>query len=753
MSALEGKKLSSLQIVSPPAKAASGPAVEVPEELEHAGKATLAISGMWCTSCANAVESVLAKQRGVSSAAVSFASETARVLWNPAQTSLSEIIRGAQKLGYGILPVARADTQYQNISKEVKALKRRLALSAFFTVSTMAAMQLLHNAAGRVGAGGQRVLYAGMILGALIVVLYGGWLFLKAGWRTLRAGVPGMDFLISLGAAGAFSLSVWNLLRGSSALYFDSATMLITLLLAGRLIEHAARKKSRSVIQTLLSEAPDRASMVREGTRDDRCAVGDIPRGALIRIRPGERISLDGTVHAGESQVDNSLITGESAPVFVGPGSLVLAGAINTDGELIVKVERTKGERRIDQISARMETMLGSKSRYETVAAFFARKLVPAVIVIAVAAGVCVFFSSGSLEKSILRALVVLVITCPCALGLATPMALLVALGRGARQGIVYRDGETLEQLARVDTVFFDKTGTLTEGKPFVVSVTAAPGVSPNEVLAAAACAEWGSEHPLARAIREKAGQFSPADGTSKAIPGKGVEWQAASGETIVVGSRGLLEERGIECREEPAGPGSSVYVAKDRRCIGRIIIDDALRTDARETVTRLKEGKFAVSMLTGDEEAAAWRVGSETGLAADEIYARVSPEKKEEIISERQSSGRVVAYVGEGLNDGPALSAAQAGIAVQGACDLALAAAPVVLQRGGIAGVWEAIRIARKAKSIMRQNLFLGVVYNFIAIPVAALGYATPMIAAAAMVLSSLCVTLNSLRLMATRS
>ncbi len=745
------KKGSSLQVMDSNQAAANKAAAAlsaepVPEELEKSGSVTLAVSGMWCASCASAVEATLRKQPGVISARVVFASETARVVWDPAQTVLSEIIRGASNLGYGISSIAKSDSYYQNIKHSINDLRRRLFVSLIFGLYAMLAVMALH--AGLIPETSVLYVVQSAVFATLCVLCYGGWLFFKAGFRTLRAGVPGMDFLISMGAIGSLLLSLWNLYRGQGELYLDSASMLIVLLLCGRYIEHTARRKSRSLIRTLLSEAPDKAAVIKEGGKDERCPVERIHKGAHIRLRPGERISLDGKVIRGESHLDNSLITGETAPVLVVPGSKVLAGAINTEGELEVEVEAVKGQRRIDEISRRMENMLAEKTSYETLAAYFARKLIPVVLIIALATTAYLLLIGAGIEQSLVRAVAVLVISCPCALGLATPMALLVAIGKAAQEGIILRDGETLEQLSRLNGVLFDKTGTLTEGKAYLVSVHPAPGYCAEQVVHAAVCAERGSEHPIAKAIWQTAIGFCPPPGQTKAVPGKGVQWRSDQGDRIVVGSRTWLEEQGFKIGQDGAPEGTPVYVGANGLFLGTIVVDDKVRPDAKSTLDGLAKLGLALEMITGDEQAAALRVAQAVGIAKEFVHAKTSPEQKAEIITRKQEKGEFFAYVGEGLNDGPALTAACVGVAVQGACDLALASAPVVLQQGGISGVLKAINLAKKTRRIMKQNLFFGVLYNLLAVPLAVMGYVNPTIAAVAMVLSSLSVTLNSLRL-----
>lgn len=721
---------------------------EIPSGLERAGKASLAISGMWCAGCAHAVERVLERQPGVMKASVSFAAEIARVEWDVSRTTLAKIIEGASTLRYGLSTVAKLDEHYRAIEHEIKSLRLRLTVGALFSLWTMLAPML--SSLKGVSPETRFALIVSSAVSCGLVIAVAGWPFLKMAWRSLRAGVPGMDFLVSLGSLSAFLLSLWNLQGGTNELYFDAASMIVVLLLAGRLVEHAARRKSRSAVHTLLSEAPNRATVVDETGKEQRLLVGEIRKGSRIRVRPGARFALDGLVVKGSSHVDNSLLTGEAMPQPVKTGDVVLAGAINQEGELLVEVQSEEGSRRIDRISENIREMLAGKSRYEAAASFFARRLVLLVVPISlVSAAICLALG-GTPEEALLRAVSVIVITCPCALGLATPMALLVALGRAASFGIVFRDGETLEQLASVDSVYFDKTGTLTQGRAYVSQALPAPGVSRELLLLTAAKAEAGSEHPLARAIRQAAPTAEAPSGSGETVPGKGLVWRGDEGDVIIVGSAEFLQEQGVAVLDSEPSEGTSVHTAKNGSWLGVIVLDDTLREGTQETLKDLRDLDLVIGILTGDSEKASLRFAEMAGLERERTHFRLSPEEKAVFINKLAESGRKPAYVGEGLNDGPALGAAVVGMAVQGACDLALVTAPVVLQSGGIIGVYHAIRLARRTRRVMKQNLFLAFVYNALAIPLAAAGMVSPFIAAIAMVLSSLSVTLNSLRLRA---
>jgi heavy metal translocating P-type ATPase len=719
-------------------------------ELDTGGSAVIDVRGMWCTSCANAVERVLARQPGVLDAKVSFTAESAHVQWDPRQTSLARLLEPVARLGYTALPEEASRDRRAHLAREVRALQLRLVVAALFSMWVMLAQWALYldsahqmPAAARYGL----ALFAGAT--TLPVLFYCGWPFLRAAWRTLRAGAPGMDVLVASGALVAFLLSLWRLLAGSAEVYFDSAAMIISLLLAGRLIEHSIRAKTTDTVRSLLALPAETVSVMDADGSERRVLGKRVESGARVRVRPGERAAIDGVIESGTSTLDRSLLTGESTPVTVAPGDTVAAGSLNGTGALIVRVTAAQGQRRIDAIARAVRQMLARRTASEALAERFTRYLVPLVFIVAV-----MTFALGVLRHvtpsvAIEHAMAVLIITCPCALGLATPLALMAGAGRAARSGILFQNVEALEKAAHIDTVLFDKTGTLTLGRPTVVGIHAARGISNERLLATAATAGAGSEHPLARAIREAAQTADERIGTPRAIPGQGVVWIGRDADQILVGTRALLEQYGVRSlTEAPQHRDTTVHVAENGQALGYLRFADGARSGAREAIAELSERGMVLAVLTGDRLGPALSIARALGLHPDAIHADQSPEAKAQRILEMRAAGHTVAFVGDGLNDGPALAAADFGIAVQNASATSAAAAAVVLANGGIEKLTEVLLLGRRTAGVMRQNLTWAVGYNLLALPLAVSGVVSPALAAAAMVLSSLSVTLNAWRL-----
>ncbi|MBN3794116.1 cation-translocating P-type ATPase [Burkholderia sp. Ac-20392] len=716
---------------------------------EAGGSAVVDVRGMWCPSCANAVERVLARQHGVLDARVSFAAEAAHVQWDATQTSLATLLDAVARLGYTATLESTNRDRRAHLAREAARVRMRLIVAIVFGMWAMPAQWTLYLDA-------QNTIPESIRLGlawfagatTLPVLLFSGWSFLRAAWRTLRAGAPGMDVLVACGATIAFGLSVWRLLTGSSDVFFDSTAMIVTLLLAGRLIEHTIRARASDAMQALLALPAETVMMVGDDGSQREVLAKRAVAGQRFVLRPGERAALDGRIESGVSTLDRALLTGESQPVAVSAGDMVEAGVLNGTGSLTVRVTSVVGERRADAIAQTLRRMLARKTSTDALSERFTRYFVP--FIFTAAAATCVYggWSGIGWGAALEHAIAVLVITCPCALGLATPLALMVGAGRAARAGILFQDVEAIERAGRIDAVFFDKTGTLTLGQPHVVSVHPESGSCEEAVLAAAAMAEQGSEHPLARALRCGVSDVDVSAGESEAIPGMGVVWRGDEGTRIVVGSGALLAREGIAAADRPGTEGTVVFVARNGRLLGHVVLSDAPRADASAAISELLARRIEVGMLTGDRAGPAITVADAVGLPRDCVRAGVSPEEKAEIVADAQKERRVVAFVGDGLNDGPALAAADYGIAVQSACASSSAAAAVVLSRGDVGQVADAISIGQRIARVMRQNLGWAATYNLIALPVAIAGYASPALAAVAMVCSSVSVTLNACRL-----
>ncbi|WP_232440545.1 heavy metal translocating P-type ATPase [Burkholderia ubonensis] len=717
--------------------------------------ATLDVRGMWCTSCANALERVLQRQPGTLDARVSFASESATVEWDPRRTSLGHLLEAAEKLGYACVPETDTPDRRAHTAALLQNLTVRLVVAVFCSMWVMTAQTTLYfTTAATVPEHVRYGLAALAAVATLPVVGYCAQPFFKAAWRTLRACVPGMDCLVAMGTSASFLLSVWRVAHGESVVYFDSAAMIVTFLLAGRWLELRVRSRMSDAVRVLLELPAQTARVLASDGAQTVVLAKRVARGSLIRVLPGERLPLDGIVMDGQSSLDRSLLTGESEPVGVRRGSFVEAGALNADGELVVCVKYGWGERRVDAIARSVRAMLARKTASQAIAERFTRCLVPAIATVAL----LVFVAGGLLgmrwTDALERAVAVLVITCPCALGMAVPLALSAGVGRAAREGILFRDVEAIEKAGKLSTFFLDKTGTLTEGKPRLVRALPASDVLETELFEDAALAERGSEHPIAAAIRslvspdKLACVVDAAPGTSRAVPGAGVVWGGSHGERILAGTAAFLRSHDVRVPDIDDA-NITVHVARDGHWRGMLCFADRPRDGAREAIDLLRAHGAAVAMLTGDRLAVARAIAPAVGLADSAIFAAQSPEQKAAHIVEAQATRRgAVAFVGDGLNDAPALAAADVGIAVGSALPASMAAASIVLVDAGVEKLDLALRLARRTTRAMHQNLAAAVVYNALAIPAAVFGFVSPATAAALMVASSMSVTLNAARL-----
>src|SRR5713101_1373806 len=610
------------------------------------------------------------------------------------------------------------------------------------------------------------------------VVLWGGWPFFERFWSSLVHRSPNMFTLIGLGTGAAYLDSVaatffpqifpasFRGMGGAAPVYFEAAAVITTLVLLGQVLELRARQRTSGAIRALLNLAPQQAHLLdADGTEKD-VALDQVKRGDRLRVRPGERIPVDGTVREGASTVDESMVTGEPMPVEKSTGDKVTGGTLNASGSFIMEAERVGSETMLAQIVKLVSEAQRSRAPLQRLADRVASYFVPAVIAIAIMAffGWILFGPEPRFAHALVAAVSVLIIACPCALGLATPMSIMVAVGRGAHAGVLIRNAEALETLAKVDILVVDKTGTLTEGKPQVtgIIVFAGSGFTEDSLLSIAASLERLSEHPLARAVvaaeQEKrlplaaASEFRP-------ISGRGVEG-FVSGKRVVAGTASFLREQGIEIPAEQtadAQQGSSaatpVYVAVEARTVGVILLSDRIKPSTPEAIRALRAEGIRLVMLTGDRRAVAAMVASELGI--EEVEAEVQPQQKAEIVKRLRDQGRIVAMAGDGINDAPALAAADVGIAMGTGTDVAIESAGIVLVKGDLRGIVRARRLSHAAIRNIRQNLAFAFLYNMMGIPIAAgifyplFGWLlSPMLASAAMSFSSVSVIANALRL-----
>ncbi|HEX2112596.1 MAG TPA: heavy metal translocating P-type ATPase [Gaiellaceae bacterium] len=665
----------------------------------------LAIEGMTCAGCAARVEKTLSGLDGVE-ASVNFATERATVAYDPGRTSPQDLVRAVEVAGYGASFDADAE---ERAAPRGERLRAALVLTAPLVVLAMAAPLQF--------AGWQ---WAAFAL-ATPVVLWAGWPFHRAAARYARHRTATMDTLVSIGTLAAWGWSTVALvaLDGGDT-YFEVGAVITTLVLLGRHLEAGARRRSGAAVRSLLELGAKQANALRDG-EEVSVLLDDVRAGDLLVVRPGDKIPTDGIVVEGESAVDESMLTGEPVPVDVRPGSEVAGATVNSWGRLVVRATRVGSETALAQIARLVAEAQGGKAPIQRLADRVAGVFVPAVLAIAVAALAGWLAATGDASEAIAAAVAVLIIACPCALGLATPTALMVGTGRGAQLGILIRGPEVLEQTRRVTTVVLDKTGTVTEGR-----LRLANGL-PDDVLRLAGAVEAASEHPVARAVaeaaRERIGSLPPVHGFRN-LPGRGVVG-------VVDGKRVAIDRNGVLVDGRPAG---------------RLELEDAVKPTSRDAVADLRTLGLEPVLLTGDAEPAARAVAAAVGI--DRVLAGVLPDGKAAEIRRLQNAGEVVAMVGDGVNDAPALAQADLGIAIGTGTDVAIEASDVTLVSGDLRAAADAIRLARRVLATIKGNLFWAFAYNVAAIPLAVAGVLNPMIAAAAMAGSSLFVVTNSLRL-----
>jgi Cu+-exporting ATPase len=701
------------------------------------------VSGMSCASCAQRVERAVNAVPGVRSASVNLARGTARVLVGPS-VAPAEIEEAIARAGY---KASRSLDLASRRASELKRARARLAL-AVLAGAPVIVMGMAHLQGLGWGV-------AQLVLAGLVVFVAGGPFFASA-LKNLRHGSANMDTLVALGSGAAFGFSIPALARGG-ALYFEVAVSIVALILLGKLLEARARGSASQALERLASLRPGTALKL-VGPEVREVPVDEVARGDLLLVRAGDQIPVDGVVVEGESAVDESMLTGESVPVRKKLGDTVAGATVNRDGSLRVRATEVGAGTVLARIVRLVEEAQGSKAPIQRLADRVAAFFVPAVLGLALLTGAgWVVVGGASAAHALFAAVSVLVIACPCAMGLATPTAVMVATGRAARRGILVKDAATLERAASVSCVLFDKTGTLTSGTPRVVEAVPLEGVDPKDWLRWAASLETESSHPLARSIVEhaRAQELALAPPCEvKLFPGRGVSGKV-EGHSVAVGSVDLLQELGMEVAplipvsEEKARRGlTSVLVSADARPMGVLGLLDAPRPSAARAVELLERFGVEVHLLSGDRAPVAAAVAARLGIAPARVHSEVLPEQKAAVVAHLKSEGKVVAMVGDGMNDAPALATADVGIAMGGGADVALEAAPLTLLRPDPSLVPEAIALARQSLRTIRGNLSWAFGYNVMAIPLAAAGLLSPMIAAGAMAFSSLSVVLNSLRL-----
>lgn len=740
-------------------------------------KEIIKISGMNCAACSSRVEKALSKTEGITSASVNLAAKTASVEYDPEIIKLSEIEAVIEKTGYGIIrkeKKAGKDEHKLRKEKEIRILRQKLLVSAIFAAPllylAMAPMipGITLPIPGFLDPVQHPLPYATAQMILVIPIVIAGNKFYFIGYKAIIQRSPNMDSLIAMGTTAAIVYSlyaIYNIAKGDPyaihSLYFESAGVIITLILLGKSLEAISMGKTSDAIKKLMGLAPKTAAVIQNGA-ELVIPVEDVEINQIILVKPGERIPVDGEVIEGYTAVDESMLTGESIPIDKKAGDKVYAATINKNGMIRFRATNVGGDTALAQIIRLVEDAQGSKAPIAKMADIVSGYFVPVVAAIAVLSFAVWLIAGKSFEFALTVFISVLVIACPCALGLATPTAIMVGTGKGAEYGILIKSGEALETTHKIDIIVFDKTGTITEGRPEVTDVVAVHGVAEERLVQIVASGEKGSEHPLGDAIVRKAEkeglELYNADGF-QAIPGHGIE-AVIDGINVLAGNRKLMTDRNIlltELKDKSdmlAAEGKTpMYIAFDGRLSGVVAVADVVKQSSAKAIQSLQSMGIETVMITGDNAKTAEAIAKQVGI--DKVLAEVLPQDKADKVKELQAEGRKVAMVGDGINDAPALIQADIGIAIGSGTDVAMESADIVLMRGDLSDVPAAIQLSKSTIRNIKQNLFWAFGYNTAGIPLAAgLLYVfggpllNPMFAAAAMSLSSVSVVTNALRL-----
>jgi len=738
-------------------------------------KKTFNIEGMTCASCAQTIEKATQKLRGVNLSSVNLATEKLVVEYDPGMVNLTDIIKAVMDSGYEAHEeVATADTVDQDKEKkqkEIKSLWNRFLISALFTAPLLyIAMGHLVNAPlpDFINPMMNPEAFAIVQLVLTLPVVAVNSKIYRNGFKALSKGHPNMDSLISLGTSAAFLYGVFAtvmIFRGEVAyaneLYYETAAVILALIVLGKYLETLTKGKTSEAIKKLMGLAPKTALVVRNG-KESEISIDEVVVGDIIVVRPGGKMPVDGVVIEGLTSVDESMLTGESIPVEKSVGDAIIGASINKNGTIRYKATKVGKDTALSQIIKLVEDAQGSKAPIAKMADIISGYFVPIVIAIAILSAIAWYFAGQTGVFALTIAISVLVIACPCALGLATPTAIMIGTGKGAEHGVLFKSGTALETTHKLNTIVFDKTGTITEGKPKVTDIITAEGISETELLTLSASAEKGSEHPLGEAIvnsaEEKGLAFLKTE-TFNAIPGHGIE-VTINGQHLLLGNKKLMDEWHIglgnlaSASDALASQGKTpMYIAKDGKIAGIIAVADTVKESSLRAIKKLHKMGIEVAMITGDNKRTAEAIAKQVGI--DRVLSEVLPEDKANEVKKLQDEGKKVGMVGDGINDAPALAQADVGIAIGSGTDVAIESADVVLMRSDLMDVPTAVELSKSTIRNIKENLFWAFAYNIFGIPFAmGVVYAfggpllSPVIAAAAMSFSSISVLLNALRL-----
>lgn len=773
---LEGVSEASVNFALEQASVSFDPAVvdmgKLERKIEDLGYGTvkaavdLQIGGMTCAACATRIEKGLNKLPGVQRATVNLALESAHVEYSATAVTVPELIKKVEQLGYQASPKGEKEAQdpAEHRRKAIRSQKIKLAVSAALSFPLLWAMVSHFSFTSWIWLPELFMNPWFQLALATPVQFVIGKQFYVGAYKALRNGSANMDVLVALGTSAAYFYSLYLTLQsiGSHAhmvdLYYETSSVLITLILLGKLFEALAKGRSSEAIKTLMGLQAKTALVIRDG-EERSVPVEEVVLGDIVIVKPGEKVPVDGEVVEGVSAVDESMLTGESIPVEKKSGESVFGATLNKNGVLRIRATKVGKETALSQIIKVVEEAQGSKAPIQRVADVISGIFVPIVVGIALVTFLIWYFfvDAGDFAGALEKAIAVLVIACPCALGLATPTSIMAGSGRAAELGILFKGGEHLEAAHRVDTVVLDKTGTVTNGKPVLtdIQVESGSGWSEEQLLGWIGSAERNSEHPLAEAIVagiQSRGIPMPASESFEAIPGYGIR-AVVEGNELLVGTRKLMAKYGVAVesvlphmnRLEEQGK-TAMLAAVGGQYAAMVAVADTIKDTSKQAVARLKQMGLEVIMITGDNERTAKAIAVEAGI--DRVLAEVLPEGKAAEVKALQDAGRKVAMVGDGINDAPALATADTGMAVGTGTDVAMEAADVTLMRGDLNSIPDAMKMSRKTMQNIKQNLFWALAYNVIGIPIAAIGFLAPWLAGAAMALSSVSVVLNALRL-----